>query len=484
MQSLLIHNADCIATFDHLEPARGRELHNASLFARGHTIEWIGPADQLPPALRGEAHETIDARGHLVVPGLVNTHHHMYQSLTRAIPGVQNAELFGWLRGLYPIWAGLTPEMVRVSTQVAMAELLLSGCTTSSDHLYIYPNGVRLEDSIEGAQAIGMRFVATRGSMSVGASAGGLPPDSVVEKEDAILKDSQRLIETWHDAGHGAMLQVALAPCSPFSVSPALMKESAALARSFTGHGVRLHTHLAENDHDIAYSREKFGRTPVQYAQDLGWLGDDVWHAHCVKLDDEGISLFAASRTGVAHCPCSNMRLASGIAPIRRMLDAGVPVGLGVDGSASNDGAHMVNEARQALLLARVGRALRPPETRDGKTFFGCDLGPAEMTARDALHTATRGGARVLGRQDIGHLAPGMCADFALFDLRTLGFAGGAVHDPVASLLLCASPMATHTVVNGRVVVRDGQLTTVDLGPLIESHNRLAVYLAEAAITS
>jgi cytosine/adenosine deaminase-related metal-dependent hydrolase len=259
------------------------------------------------------------------------------------------------------------------------------------------------------------------------------------------------------------------------------MKQSAELARSFKGQGVRLHTHLAENDHDIAYSREKFNMTPAQYAQELGWLGDDVWHAHCVKLDDEGISLFAASRTGVAHCPCSNMRLASGIAPVRRMVDAGVPVGLGVDGSASNDGAHMVNEARQALLLARVGRALKAPETREGKTFFGCDLGPAEMTARDALHIATRGGAQVLGRRDIGHLAVGMCADFALFDLRTLSFAGGAVHDPVASLLLCASPQAAYTVVNGRVVVREGQLATVDLGPLVERHNRLAIALANAA---
>jgi 8-oxoguanine deaminase len=479
--TLLIHNAACIATFDHADPARGRELKDASLFVRGNLIEWMGPAAELPPALRDEANEVIDARGHLVTPGLVNTHHHMYQSLTRAIPGVQDAELFGWLRTLYPIWANLTPEMVTVSTQTAMAELLLSGCTTSSDHLYIYPNGVRLEDSIEAAQRIGMRFVATRGSMSVGASAGGLPPDAVVEREDTILKDSQRLIETWHDARHGAMLQVALAPCSPFSVSPALMKESAALARSFKGLGVRLHTHLAENDHDIAYSREKFNKTPAQYAQELGWLGEDVWHAHCVKLDDEGLSLFAASRTGVAHCPCSNMRLASGIAPVRRMLDAGVPVGLGVDGSASNDGAHMVNEARQALLLARVGRAMQPPETRHGKTFFGCDLGPAEMTARDALHIATRGGARVLGRSDVGHLAPGLCADLALFDLRTLGFAGGAVHDPVGSLLLCASPMAAHTVVNGQVVVRNGQLTTLDLGPLVERHNRLARQLAEAA---
>jgi 8-oxoguanine deaminase len=481
MTSLLIDHATCIATFDHAEPSKGRELKDASLFVRDKLIEWLGASADMPPALRLQATQVIDARGHLVTPGLVNTHHHMSQSLTRAMPGVQNAELFGWLRGLYPIWAGLTPEMVRVSTQVAMAELLMSGCTTSSDHLYIYPNGVRLEDSIEAAQAIGMRFMATRGSMSVGQSAGGVPPDRVVEKEDAILKDSQRLIEAWHDSHHGAMLQVALAPCSPFSVSPTLMRESAALARSFKGQGVRLHTHLAENDHDINYSREKFNKTPAQYAQELGWLGDDVWHAHCVKLDDEGIGLFAASRTGVAHCPCSNMRLASGIAPIRRLLDVGVPVGLGVDGSASNDGAHMVNEARQALLLARVGRSMQAPETRDGKTFFGCDLGPAEMTARDALHMATRGGAQVLGRKDIGHLAPGMCADFALFDLRTLGFAGGAVHDPVASLLLCASPQAAYTVVNGRVVVRQGQLTTVDVGPLAERHNQLAMALTEAA---
>ncbi len=481
MSTLLIDNATCIATFDHTDPAQGRELQDASLLVRDHLIEWIGPASEVPAALRDTADETIDARGHLVMPGLVNTHHHMFQSLTRALPAVQNAELFGWLRGLYPVWTGLTPEMVQVSTQVAMAELLMSGCTTSSDHLYLYPNGVRLEDSIEAAQKIGMRFMATRGSMSVGQSEGGLPPDCMVEREDAILKDSRRLIETWHDARPGAMLQIALAPCSPFSVSPALMRESAALARSFKGQGVRLHTHLAENDHDIAYSREKFNRTPAQYAQDLGWLGDDVWHAHCVKLDDDGISLFAASRTGVAHCPCSNMRLASGIAPVRRMLDAGVPVGLGVDGSASNDGAHMVGEARQALLLARVGRAMQPPELRGGKTFFGCDLGPAEMTARDALFIATRGGAQVLGRSDVGHLAPGLCADLALFDLRTLGFAGGAVHDPLASLLLCASAQAAYTVVNGRVVVRQGQLTTVDLGPLLEKHNRLARELAQAA---
>ena len=462
MNSLLIRNAHCVATFDHADPALARELRDASILVHGNRVAAIGPAADLPQT----ADEVIDARGHLVLPGLVNTHHHMYQSLTRAIPAVQNAELFGWLRGLYPIWAGLTPEMVRVSTQVAMAELLLSGCTTSSDHLYLYPNGVRLDDSIEAAHEIGMRFTASRGSISVGQSQGGLPPDSVVEDEALILRDSQRLIETYHDASHGAMTQVALAPCSPFSVSRDLMRASAALARSY---GVRLHTHLAENDHDIAYSREKFNCTPAQYAQDLGWLGHDVWHAHCVKLDDEGISLFAATRTGVAHCPCSNMRLASGIAPVRRMLDAGVPVGLGVDGCASNDAAHMVSEARQALLLARVGRSLEP---------FGCDRGPGDMSARDALALATRNGAQVLGRSDIGHLAPGMCADLALFDLGTLGFAGGAVHDPVAALLLCASPQAAYTVVNGKVVVRAGRLATLELEPLVQRHNALALQLA------
>ena len=468
--SLLIENAHCIATQDDT----GLELRNASLFIRKNQIEFIGAASDLPPQLRAEAVETIDARHHLVVPGLVNTHHHMFQSLTRAIPAVQDAELFGWLRGLYPIWAGLTPDMVHTSTQVAMAELLLSGCTTSSDHLYIYPHGVKLDDSIHAAKQIGMRFTATRGSMSVGASQGGLPPDHLVEREDAILKDTQRVVESFHSGEWGAMVNVAIAPCSPFSVSQDLMRESARLARNLK---VRLHTHLAENDHDLAYSRARFNCTPAQYAQDLGWLGSDVWHAHCVKLDDASINLFAATRTGVAHCPCSNMRLASGIAPVRKLLNAGVPVGLGVDGSASNDAAHLVNEARQALLLARVGRAMQAPETQGGQTFFGCDLGPAEMTARDALRLATRGGAEVLGRKDIGHLAPGMCADLALFDLRTLGFAGGAVHDPVASLLFCASAQAAYTVVNGKVVVRDGELATVDLPTLVERHNLLAQQL-------
>ncbi len=471
MATLLIKQAQVVATMNDAE----QELTDASIFIRDRVIEAVGPSDTLPDT----ADRVIDARGHVVIPGLINTHHHMVQSLTKAVPVSQNAELFAWLKGLYPIWAGLTPEMVRVSTQVAMAELLLSGCTTTSDHLYIYPNGVRLDDSIDGARAIGMRFVATRGSMSVGESQGGLPPDHVVEREDAILKDTQRLIETYHDDSFGAMLNVSVAPCSPFSVSQDLMRVSAELARS---HGVRLHTHLAENDHDLAYSQAHFNCTPTQYAAELGWVGEDVWHAHCVKLDDEGISLFAATCTGVAHCPCSNMRLASGIAPIRKMVDAGVPVGLGVDGSASNDAAHLLNEARQAMLLARVGRAMQAPEIRDGRTFLGCDLGPAEMTPRDALRLGTRGSAAVLGRaRDIGQISPGYCADLALFKMDSLGFAGGAVHDPVGALLLCASAQANHVVVNGRVVVDSGHLTTVDLPVLIEQHNRLAVQLVRSA---
>lgn len=476
MPTLLIQNAHAVATQDDA----GREWRDASIYVEAGRIRHVGPHAELPELFQ-HADETIDARHHLVVPGLVNTHHHMSQSLTRAIPAVQDAELFTWLRGLYPIWAGLTPEMVYVSTQVAMAELLLSGCTTSSDHLYLYPNGVRLDDAIAAAHAIGMRFTATRGSMSVGRSAGGLPPDTLVEDEAHILAESQRLIEAYHDDAHGSMLQIALAPCSPFSVSQDLMRESAALARSYPGRNVRLHTHLAENDHDVAYTREQFGCTPAEYAEELGWIGGDVWHAHCVKLDAPGIALFARSHTGVAHCPCSNMRLASGIAPVRTMRDAGVPVGLGVDGSASNDSGNLLAEARQAMLLARVGRALQPPQVVDGQTVYGCDAGPAEMTARAALQLATRGGAQVLGRPDIGAIQPGMCADLALFDLRSVAFAGGAVHDPVASLLFCATPVAAYTIVNGRVVVREGRLTTVDLGPLLERHNRLAMQLVAQA---
>jgi 8-oxoguanine deaminase len=443
-KTLLIKNADVLVTMD----ARRRELKHAGLLVEDNRIVAVGPMAELPAT----ADRVIDLAGHIVIPGLINTHHHMYQSLTRAVPAAQDAELFGWLTELYPIWARITPEMIRVSTLTAMAELLLSGCTTSSDHLYLYPNGSRLDDSLEAATEIGMRFHASRGSMSVGRSAGGLPPDALVEDEAAILRDTQRLIETYHDANRFAMRRIVVAPCSPFSVSRDLMRESAKLARSF---GVSLHTHLAENDNDVAYSREKFGRTPAEYAEDLGWLGRDVWHAHCVKLDDAGIGRFAATGTGVAHCPCSNMRLASGIAPVCTLHQRGVPVGLGVDGSASNDGAHMLNEVRQAMLLQRVG------------------FGPAAMTARQALELATLGGAKVLNRDDIGALAPGMAADFVAFDLRQLAFAG-ALHDPVSALVFCQSAGVALSVVNGRVVVREGRLATVDLPVVLERHNRLA----------
>ncbi|MEW6644866.1 MAG: 8-oxoguanine deaminase [Pseudomonadota bacterium] len=443
-RTLLLKNADLLVTMD----AARREIPGGGVYVADNAIVAVGASAELPQA----ADEVIDLTGHVLLPGLVNTHHHMYQSLTRAVPAAQDAELFGWLKALYPIWAGLTPEMVHVSTQTAMAELILSGCTTSSDHLYIYPNGCRLDDSIAAAEAIGMRFHAARGSMSVGESKGGLPPDRVVEDEAAILKDSQRLIETFHDASRFSMRRIVVAPCSPFSVSRDLMRESAQLARSY---GVSLHTHLAENDNDVAYSREVFGMTPADYAEDLGWVGRDVWHAHCVKLDDAGIKLFGRTGTGVAHCPCSNMRLASGIAPIGRMRCEGVPVGLGVDGCASNDAGHLLGEARQAMLLARVGH------------------GPAAMSARQALEIATRGGAEVLNRDDIGALAPGMAADMVAFDLRTLGFAG-ARHDPLAALVFCAPAQVALSVINGRIVVRDGHLATVDLPALVARHNSLA----------
>lgn len=458
-RALILRHADVVVTMD----AQRRELADGAVVVNGPAIEWVGPTSELPvpwrEALASGSAEAIDLQGHVLMPGLVNTHHHMYQSLTRVVPEAQDAELFGWLNNLYLLWARLTPEMVRVSTQTAMAELMLSGCTTTSDHLYLFPNGSRLDDSIEAADALGMRFHAARGSMSVGRSAGGLPPDSVVETEAAILADSERLIGRWHDASRHSMRRIVLAPCSPFSVSRDLMRESAVLARS---RGVSLHTHLAENDNDVAYSREKFGMTPAEYAEDLGWVGRDVWHAHCVKLDPAGIALFGRTGTGVAHCPCSNMRLGSGIAPVGAMRRAGVPVGLGVDGSASNDGAHMLGEVRQAMLLQRVG------------------FGPSALTAREALEIATLDGARVLGRDDIGALIPGMSADLVAFDLRGVTHAG-AGHDPVAALVFCQSVDASLSVINGRVRVREGRLVDMEIEPLLARHRALARSLYESA---
>ncbi len=443
MTTLLVKHIHTLVTMD----SQRREISDGALYVRDGVIEAVGTLAEMPAE---SADRVIELRQHIVMPGLVNTHHHMYQSLTRAV--AQDSELFAWLRTLYPIWGRLTSEAVYVSAKLAMAELMLSGCTTSSDHLYIFPNDVRLEDEIRAAQEMGMRFHAARGSMSVGESKGGLPPDELVEGEEAILIDTRRVIETFNDAKRHAMLRVVVAPCSPFSVSQHLMRESAALARSY---GVRLHTHLAENANDVAYSLEKFGVLPGDYARDVDWVGDDVWHAHCVCLNEREIGLFGRTGTGVCHCPSSNMRLASGIAPIRKMLDAKVKVGLGVDGSASNDSGHLLAEARMALLLQRAGG------------------NPAALTVRQSLELATLGGAAVLGRDDIGALAPGMSADLIGYRLDTPAFAG-AQHDPAAALVLCQPGNVDFSMINGRVVVTDGHLVTVDLPVLLEKHNQIS----------
>lgn len=445
-QTMLLRRIHTLVTMD----GARREIHDAAMFIRDGVIVAVGRETDLPPF---QADITFDLPNHIILPGLVNTHHHMYQTLTRALG--QDQELFGWLRTLYPIWARLRGEDVYVSAKTAMAELILSGCTTSSDHLYIYPNDVRLEDEIRAAHEIGLRFHAARGSMSVGETKGGLPPDSVVEDEEAILRDTQNAIEQYHDRRRYAMTRVVVAPCSPFSVSQNLMREAAALARAY---GVHLHTHLAENANDVAYSLEKFGLLPGDYARDVGWVGPDVWHAHCVMLNDREIAHFGKTGTGVCHCPSSNMRLASGIAPVRKMRDARVKVGLGVDGSASNDSSHLLGEARMAMLLQRVGGD------------------PAAMSAREALEIATLGGASVLGRDDIGALAPGMAADFIGYRLDTLPLAG-ALTDPLGALLFCQPGTVDLSVINGRVVVQDGHLLTQDVGLLAEQHNRQSLRL-------
>ena len=446
MTTLLLKNIRFLATFDD----ERRELEGAWALIRDRTIDAVGTDSAPPPE---DADRVIDLSNHIVLPGLVNTHHHMFQSLTRVI--AQECELFDWLRALYPIWSGLRGEDLYIAAKLALAELMLSGCTTASDHHYLYPNDVQLEDEIRAAEEIGMRFHAARGCMSLGESAGGLPPDSLVEREADILRDTQALIERWHDPAPQSMLRIVVAPCSPFSVTVDLMREAADLARAY---GVSLHTHLAENDKDVAYSQANFGLTPGQYAEDVGWVGEDVWHAHCVKLDYDEVRRFGHTGTGVCHCPSSNMRLASGIAPIRQMLDNRLHVGLGVDGSASNDSGHLLGEARQALLLARA-------------------LGdPAALSARDALHMATRGGAAVLGRDDIGHIAPGMSADLIAFRLDGAAMAG-ALADPLAALVFCQPPAVDLSIINGDIVVEAGRLLTTDLPVLIEKHNALSVSL-------
>ena len=455
MPTLLIKNATLLATFDNVQG----EIANGGLFIRDGFIEQVGTTADLPTT----ADEVLNLTDHLVLPGLVNTHHHFYQTLTRAVPAAQNANLFNWLKTLYPIWARLTPDDIYISTQTALAELALSGCTTASDHLYLYPNGARLDDEIHAAREIGVRLHASRGSMSLGESKGGLPPDSVVEEEDAILRESVRLIEQYHDPNPGALTRVVLAPCSPFSVTPGLMKESAALARQY---GIHLHTHLAETADEEAFCLEMFGKRPVALMEELDWVGEDVWFAHSVHTNDSEIALYKRTGCGVAHCPSSNMRLASGIAPVMKMRASGVKVGLGVDGSASNDGSHLLAEARQAMLLARLDASLQ------GASLTAEDAPPL-MTARQALELGTRGGAAVLGRDDIGSLEPGKCADLFAINLNQLNYAG-ALHDPLAAAVFCQSVTVDYTLVAGKFIVKEGQLTTVDLPKLVEKHNQAA----------
>ena len=445
MSTILVKNARLLITMNDA----GENIADGAMFVRDNVIEWVGRSSEIPAGME-TADRIITATDKVVLPGLINTHHHLYQTLTRAM--APDSRLFPWLQTLYPIWARMDGEAIYTSALVGMAELILSGCTTASDHLYLFPNGSKLDDEIRAAQELGFRFHAARGSMSLGESDGGLPPDSVVETEEAILRDCRRVIEQFHDPDPFAMIRVVVAPCSPFSVTGDLMRESARLARSY---GVTMHTHLAETKDEEAFCLEKFGYRPAAYAEQLEWVGDDVWWAHSIHVNDEEIGLMARTHTGAAHCPCSNMRLASGIAPVRQWLDSGVRVGLGVDGSASNDGSHMLNEARQALLLQRV---------------LG---GATNLATREALWLGTRGGAQVLKRDDIGQLAVGKAADFIAFDLNQLAYAG-AQHDPMAALVFCAPQQVDLSVINGRIIVEDGELHTADLRPIIERHNRIS----------
>ncbi|HZU86543.1 MAG TPA: 8-oxoguanine deaminase [Anaerolineaceae bacterium] len=461
MGTLLVKNATLLVTMD----GQRREISDGGLFCRDGMIVQVGASEELPQS----ADRVLDLNGHIVLPGLVNTHHHFYQTLTRAVPAAQNANLFNWLKTLYPIWARMTSEDIYISAQTALAELALSGCTTASDHLYLFPNGSKLDDEIAAAQDIGVRIHASRGSMSLGESKGGLPPDSVVDSEEDILADSLRLIERYHDPKPGAMVQIVLAPCSPFSVTSELMRQSAKLARHY---GVHLHTHLAETQDEEAFCQQMFGYRPVGYMQAVDWVGNDVWYAHSVHVNQEEINLYAREGCGVAHCPSSNMRLASGIAPLWEYLNAGVKVGLGVDGSASNDSSHMLAEARQAMLLARLRAGLLGAS-------LSTDAAPPLLTARQSLEIATRGGAAVLGRSDIGSLEPGKCADFIAIRLDSLDFAG-ALHDPLAALLFCTPPRVEYSVIQGKLIVDRGALTTVDEKALVRKHNQAAKRLLDA----
>ena len=451
MPTLLLKNAAIIATMNDAN----EELNGQSIFCENGIIKKVGPLSALP----NKADKIIELSDSIIIPGMVNTHHHLFQNLTRVVPNAQNESLFGWLTTLYPIWRGLGPKHIYISSAVGLAELVLSGCTTSTDHQYLFPGGSRLDDSIEAAIDVGIRFHPTRGSMSIGESKGGLPPDELTEDEQDILDDCERVISQFHDDSTNSMIKIGLAPCSPFSVSNDLMIQTALLARE---NNLNIHTHLAENYEDIEYSLAKFSMRPGEYAESLGWLGDDVWHAHCVQLDSDEVKLFGKTNTGIAHCPSSNMRLASGIAPLLEMFEHNVRVGLGVDGSSSNDSGHMLNEARQAMLLQRVKH------------------GASAITARQILRTATRGGAEVLRQKNIGQIAPGFSADMAIYDMHAVDLAGTQC-DPLAGLVFCGPIKTKHTIINGCLVVEDGHLTTINLNSILREHRKLSIDLINSA---
>ncbi len=468
MPTLLAKNAEVLVTMDD----ERREIPGGGLFVRENLVEHVGPTSELPSS----ADVVLDLSGQVVLPGFVNTHHHLDQTLTRALPAAQNADLFAWLKAHYRVWARKSPAATRTSTLIGLAELASSGCTTVFDHSYVWQSGSRVDDQIAAAKEIGVRFHASRGSMSLGESKGGLPPDECTEDEDLILEDSKRVIETYHDTSHGSMIWIALAPCSPFSVSADLLASCAELARRYESVG--LHTHLCETLDEERYTLETYGMRPVEWMETVGWLGGDVWYAHAIHVNASEIASFASTGCGVAHCPSSNMRLASGMAPYLSFRRAGVKVGIGVDGSASSDASNMILELRQTMLLARLGLGLSEIDRRRSQTAVTDPPESADwVTARDVLELGTRGGASLLGRDDIGHLAPGMCADFFSIDLNSIDYAGG-LHDPVASVIFCAPQRAKTTVINGQVVVSDGHIVTLDMAPIVQEHNRLAAEMA------